>query len=259
MSLPENAPSDRTPRPPSPPIAVPVAKILNLKPSAPAPANASSAPPTPPPPVTQKREPLLHLRFDNWESVLTGKRFLICLGSLSVLLVLWSLFWELPKASESQIVAARTEMEDLQKNLFDASAYRAVDPVGLSNQLAKAQSFLIPSKEEMVSLVTTMEHVANTNAWKAEITIRGVSESLSPDPSIAVYPAVLKLTAAPDGSEKTTPFSRLMTFLEAFDALPQKVEIVGLSVLSEHDTSVSTAILELQFWTRKSNEKPAAK
>ena len=55
-----------------------------------------------------------------------------------------------------------------------------------------------------------------------------------------------------------TPYQRLVTFLDRLDQIPQKVEVVGMSVAAEPGGRFS-AQLDLQLWVRKQNEKSPAK
>ncbi|HAM72611.1 MAG TPA: hypothetical protein DCM86_13295, partial [Verrucomicrobiales bacterium] len=81
-------------------------------------------------------------------------------------------------------------------------------------------------------------------------------DRLSPVDSVVVHPGTIRLE--PMTAATGTPYQRLVTFLDRLDQIPQKVEVVGMSVAAEPGGRFS-AQLDLQLWVRKQNEKSPAK
>ncbi len=190
------------------------------------------------------------------ERMLSSLPFLVGGGFLCLALVGWSLGWQLPKASETRVVAAREEIADLSQKLVDAQNVGAVNQASLSNQLASAQTYLIPRRDAIVSLVSEIERVARHQGWRAEVNVKPSAERLSPTEAVNVYPATVRLQAL--AGTQLPPYQRLINLMEQIEEMPMKVEVVSLVVVSDRGAFLVPQ-LELQFWTRKTDEKPASK
>lgn len=199
--------------------------------------------------------------WEIWEARLTSMTSIGIGVALSLILTIHALFVQLPRVALEQVVAAREEAAGLAQDIVNASEYQNIDLAKLSNQVFRAEEFLIPQRENVVSLVAEIEKVCRQSGWKPEISVRAASEKTSPMGKATILPATLRLrnASAPAGDAKTSAFDRLLAILSQLDHFPHKVEITSLSAVADRDASVSSAVVELQFWTRKANEKPAAK
>ena len=190
------------------------------------------------------------------ERVLSSFPFLVGGGFLCIALVSWSLGWQLPRASETRVVAAREEIAELSQKLVDAQNLGEVNQASLSNQLVSAQSYLIPRRDAIVSLISEIERAARHQGWRAEVSAKPSVERLSPTEVVNVYPATVRLLAL--AGTQLPPYQSLINLMEQIEEMPMKVEVVSLVVVSDRG-AFSVPQLELQFWTRKTDEKPASK
>jgi hypothetical protein len=190
------------------------------------------------------------------ERILTSNACFVLTGAACVVLAGWGLFVQLPRASETRVVAAREQLAALQQKLSDSQALPQVDQGTLSNQVAMAERFLIQKRDDLVPLVSDIERLIRQQGWKGQVSVRPPVERLSPVETVAVHPASIRIE--PVGNSMVPPYRRLLSLLERLDRIPQKVEVVGVSVSSESAARFS-AQLELQLWVRKPNEKPAPK
>jgi hypothetical protein len=239
---------------------------------------APAQPPPPQPPTASSKEPLtittptdkpVAMRIpspgkplslvEKWERRLTSMTSLGIGIAVCLLLTLHALMLQLPKASLAQVVAAREEAAGLAQDIVDATGSQVVDQASLSNQVARAEDFLIPKRENVVGLVVEIEKLCRLSGWKPDLVVRTSSDRVQTVDGAVILPATLRLHAQPVAEGVASSFERLVSLLSQIEHFPHKVEIVSLSAVAEKESSVSSVIVELQFWTRKANDKAAAK
>ena len=82
------------------------------------------------------------------------------------------------------------------------------------------------------------------NGLKGQVSVKPPVDKLSPVDSVVVHPGTIRLE--PMTAATGTPYQRLVTFLDRLDQIPQKVEVVGMSVAAEPGGRFS-AQLDLQL------------
>ena len=194
------------------------------------------------------------------EIVLTSLPTVWSVGIASVALVLWVLVAELPRTFEMRLVSARTNLDETQKAAEEASQHGTIDQSVLSNQVARAQRFLIPDRDQFVSLVSDIEKMAKAAGLQADISSSPNVDRTPVAPEVSVLASLLRIQAS-NAKYKTNGvpiYSRLLPFLDKLDQLTNKVEITSMAVVGDRFGAVS-AQLELQFWLRKADEKASGK
>lgn len=242
---------------PSPRATPPPVSLTSLSLSAEEAGKAPQTKPTISVPPTQAAIP--QSAFQRWEQRLTSMTSIGSGIALSLVLTVHALFFQLPKAAMGQVVAAREEAAGLAQDIANASSYQSIDLASLSNQVARAEEFLIPKRENVVGLVVETEKLCRQSGWKPDLVVRTAIEKTRSIDGATILPATLRLQTQPGSEALASSFDRLLVLLSQIDHFPYKVEIVSLSAVAERDASVSSAVIELHFWTRKANEKPAAK
>lgn len=194
-------------------------------------------------------------RSVDWETRLTSLRLLIPVAVFSIGLTVYNLAVKLPSSAATQIVAAREEAATLAQEIADATALESVDQRILDQQLSAAQDFLIPKREDMVGLVTTIEKIGQQLGWKSEFQAKAGSEKAATGDRYVVLSGTLRLMGFHHEDPNASPYNRVLRLLGQIDQLPYKVEVIGLTAVGERDASVSSGSIDLQFWIRKPNDK----
>ena len=194
------------------------------------------------------------------EIVLTSLPTLWTVGLTSVALILWVLVAELPRTFERRLVSARTTLDETQKAADEAAQHEAIDHNVLSNQVVRAQRFLIPAKDQIVTLASEIEKMGKASGLQTEMSTLPGGDRGSIVPQVIVHSSLLRIQVLTQkgSTNDLSLFPRLLPLLDKIDQLTNKVEITALSVAADRNGSAS-AQLELQFWIRKSDEKDSRK
>lgn len=198
-------------------------------------------------------------RSTDWGTRLTSLRLLVPVAVFSIGLTVYNLTVKLPASAEMQIVAAREEAATLAQEIVDASALESIDQRVLDQQLTAAQDYLIPKREDMVGLVTTIEKTCQQHGWKSEFQAKAASEKAAPAGRYLVLFGTLRLLGFHSDDPNASAYNRLLRVLDQIDQLPYKVEVIGLTAMGERDASVASVSIDLQFWIRKPNDKLPAR
>ena len=225
---------------------------MNLEPRNPTKVSATPAPPQVERDVPRAASPpvatgSLGERLAHW---LAQPRYALPLIGLSVLVIGWSLLFRLPHGSKA--VEART----IDRGGRSEFVTNAVIVRELEEQAQMASQQLIHDPAEFPRLVSRLEESARALRFQVQTSIKPAITNAFGFKELAVHPVLFRLDARERREQPA--FVRALDWLRYASTIGRKIESQSVTLASQAD-GLTSAQVELQFWSINKHDEPAKK